>query len=369
MLSMPNNVLIGMAATSNINGAVIGADFNSVGVTFMSQAAAPTFSPAPGNYQSAQNVTVSSATAGASIYYTTDGSTPSTSSTLYSGAIAVSSTTTIKAIAHLQGMADSAPSSAAYIIGAPAATPTFSPAAGTYAVAQSVTIATTTSGASIRYTTNGSTPSETAGTLYSGPVTVSSSMTLKAIAYETGFADSAVASASYTIAAPASNTAVFVKNDATTQGSWMGVYGANGYNVIDSAVSYPGYVAVTPANQVNYVWAASTTDPRALQQVGSSNGIAAAWYNNNSFTVDLIFTDGATHQLAVYCLDWDGNGARAETLSITDGATGAVLDTRNVSSFQNGQYLVWTLSGHVVLNVTHTAGDNAVISGLFFDPP
>ena len=54
------------------------------------------------------------------------------------------------------------------------AAPTFSPAAGTYTSAQTVTISTTTSGASIRYTTDGSTPSETAGTLYSGPITVSS---------------------------------------------------------------------------------------------------------------------------------------------------------------------------------------------------
>ena len=50
-----------------------------------------------------------------------------------------------------------------------AAAPTFSPAAGTYTSAQTVTISTTTSGASIRYTTDGSTPSETAGTLYSAP--------------------------------------------------------------------------------------------------------------------------------------------------------------------------------------------------------
>ena len=77
------------------------------------------------------------------------------------------------------------------------ATPTFSPGGGSYTSAQSVTISTTTSGASIRYTTDGSTPSETAGTLYSGPVTIGSTTTLKAIAYESGMADSAVASATY----------------------------------------------------------------------------------------------------------------------------------------------------------------------------
>jgi hypothetical protein len=86
------------------------------------------------------------------------------------------------------------------------ATPTFSPVAGTYTSVQTVAITSATSGASIRYTTNGSTPSETAGTPYSGPVTVSSTETINAIAYETGMSDSVVAAASYTINLPAVST-------------------------------------------------------------------------------------------------------------------------------------------------------------------
>jgi hypothetical protein len=83
--------------------------------------------------------------------------------------------------------------------GGTVATPTFSPAGGNYTSTQSVTIKTSTSGASIRYTTNGSTPSETSGTLYSGPVSISATATLQAIAYESGMTDSGVASAAYTI--------------------------------------------------------------------------------------------------------------------------------------------------------------------------
>jgi len=80
------------------------------------------------------------------------------------------------------------------------AAPSFSPAAGLYTSAQSVTISTITSGASIRYTTDGSTPTSTTGTLYSGPVTISAgTTTLKAIAYKSGFTDSAITSGTYTI--------------------------------------------------------------------------------------------------------------------------------------------------------------------------
>src|SRR5258705_8422940 len=60
--------------------------------------ATPTFSPAGGTYSQSQTVTISDATSGATIYYTTDGSTPTTSSTVYSAPISVTQTTTIRAM-------------------------------------------------------------------------------------------------------------------------------------------------------------------------------------------------------------------------------------------------------------------------------
>ncbi len=78
--------------------------------------AAPTFSPAEGFYTSAQNVTISTTTEGATIYYTTNGDAPTTSSNVYSGAINVSSTTTIKAMAVKANYDNSAVASATYTI-------------------------------------------------------------------------------------------------------------------------------------------------------------------------------------------------------------------------------------------------------------
>jgi hypothetical protein len=76
-------------------------------------------------------------------------------------------------------------------------------------------------------------------------------------------------------------------------------------------------------------------------------------------------TDGNAHQFALYALDWD-NGARAESVQVVDANSGVVLDTRSVSLFSNGVYLIWNLSGHVKINVTFTGGSNATISGAFF---
>jgi alpha-galactosidase len=79
-----------------------------------------------------------------------------------------------------------------------AATPTFNPAGGSFTTPQSVAISTTTGGASIHYTTDGSTPTSTHGTVYTGPITVSTTTTVNAIAQASGFTDSGVGIATYT---------------------------------------------------------------------------------------------------------------------------------------------------------------------------
>ncbi|MDD3051141.1 MAG: FISUMP domain-containing protein, partial [Candidatus Cloacimonetes bacterium] len=78
------------------------------------------------------------------------------------------------------------------------ATPTFNPVAGTYTTGQSVTISCATSGATIRYTTNGSDPTPSSP-VYSSPVNISSTTTLKAKAFKTDWNPSSIATAQYTI--------------------------------------------------------------------------------------------------------------------------------------------------------------------------
>jgi hypothetical protein len=174
-------------------------------------AATPTFSPAAGTYTVAQSVTLSSATTGAAIHYTTDGSAPTASSAAYSAPVPVAASATIKAIAVATGYTDSAIGSAAYVIDLPlpgvAATPTFSPAAGTFTAAQSVVLASTTAGAVIHYTTDGSTPTAASAT-YSAAIAVAASATVKAIAVATGYTDSAIGSAAYVINVPVPGVAV-----------------------------------------------------------------------------------------------------------------------------------------------------------------
>jgi len=164
---------------------------------------APVFSPLPKDYFSAQSVTLSTAMPGAVIRYTTDGSTPTeTVGTVYTGPILVASSVTIQAVAYLPGWMTSPVSSGTYTIRGTVAAPVFSPFPKDYFSAQGVNLSTATPGAEIRYTTDGSTPTETVGTVYTGPILVASSVTIQAVAYLPGWTTSPVSSGSYIIWCP-----------------------------------------------------------------------------------------------------------------------------------------------------------------------
>jgi hypothetical protein len=164
-----------------------------------SPTAAPILAPGSGTYTSPQLITIT-ATAGASIFYTLDGSTPTTASARYANAIAVSMTDTLKAIAAASGRTQSAVSTAIYTIITPTATPTLAPGSGTYTGPQLITIGAT-SGASIFYTLDGSTPT-TASARYSSPISIGMTETLKVVAVAPGHSQSAVSTALYTILTP-----------------------------------------------------------------------------------------------------------------------------------------------------------------------
>ncbi|HEY3704491.1 MAG TPA: chitobiase/beta-hexosaminidase C-terminal domain-containing protein [Terracidiphilus sp.] len=192
---------VSVAKTETVKAIATATNYNPSAVAsaaYTLTAVTPTFSPAAGTYTTVQTVTISDATAGAIIYYTVDGSTPTTASTKYTAPISVTKTETIKAIATATGLTNSAVASAAYTLNLTAATPTFSPAGGTYTTTQAVTISDATSGAVIYYTVDGSTPT-TASAKYTAPLNVTKTETIKAIATATGYSNSAVATATYTI--------------------------------------------------------------------------------------------------------------------------------------------------------------------------
>jgi hypothetical protein len=200
----------------------------------------PQFTPPADTYTTDQTIAITTSTTAATIYYTTDGSDPTTSSTrsVYGSGTTIlitgpNMTETVKAYATKAQMNDSTVASATYTIAyIPVATPQFNPGPGTYAGPQNVTISCSTTDATIRYTTDNTDPSETHGTQYTSGVSVPASMTLKAIAYKAGMADSAIASATYMIT-PLTPNNLSVSNETynTLDVQWDSCNGATSYQV------------------------------------------------------------------------------------------------------------------------------------------
>ena len=177
--------------------------------------ARPTFSPGAGTYSGTQTVTIGfPANSTGCVGINTTPTAPTTGTcgsggVVYTGPLTIKASETVNAIATEAGCTNSGTATAAYIITMPTvATPTFSPAAGTYTTSQSVAISDATPGATIHYTINGSVPT-TSSAVYSGPITVSTSETLKAMAFENGYTSSPTGVATYTINLPQAATPTF----------------------------------------------------------------------------------------------------------------------------------------------------------------
>lgn len=158
----------------------------------------PVFIPAPGTFGEPQQVTMTCSTANSTIYYTLDGTTPTTASTRYTAPVTISATSTLRAFATASGLDASQVETGEYRIVNQVSKPVISPAGGLFNGPQQVTITTSTSGASLRYTLDGTTPSASSA-LYAGPLTISTSTTLKVIGFKSGSDSSEVAEATFGI--------------------------------------------------------------------------------------------------------------------------------------------------------------------------
>jgi C1A family cysteine protease len=217
-------------------------------------ATAPKFTPAPGTYTTPQSVSMSAGT-GATIYYTMDGSTPTTMSAVYKSAITVSGATKFRAMAKTSGHSSSAITTGGYTINLPAAAaPTFTPGGGLFGLALTVALKAPTANTAAYYTVNGSTPS-TSSTKYTAPIPITQTATIKAIAAGAAYANSPVTSATYTLVGSPVVLTGFATQIATPRAT------------LNALVNDMG-----AAGQVYFVWG---TSPNALNSKTAQVSIAA----------------------------------------------------------------------------------------------
>ncbi|MFS0572875.1 chitobiase/beta-hexosaminidase C-terminal domain-containing protein, partial [Brevibacillus sp. 179-C1.2 HS] len=250
------------------------------------QVAKPVADPSGRAVLSGTKVTLSTPTEGATIYYTTDGSTPSRSSVEYTGPIEVTSEITIKAIAVKEGMLDSEVMEEHYTILLPdqVAKPVADPSGGVVPSGTKVTLSSSTEGATVYYTTDGTAPTGSS-IKYTAPIEVTSEMVIKAIAVKAGMLDSEVMEEQYTIAtipAPANLTASAADRSVTLK--WDAVTGTG-------SVTYAVYQAEgtsAPVNPANWKLIQSNVTANSYIVTGLTNGTTYA------FAVKAISVEGAS---------------------------------------------------------------------------
>jgi len=227
---------------------------------------APTFSPAPGVYGSAQTISLGDRYyAGIVFYYTTDGTAPTGSSKVFPAAgINVTGTETLKAIAIAPGFSQSPVTTATYTIEPPTPAPVFSLKSGLYTSVQTMQVTdAVTSGISVYYTADGSTPT-TASTRYtSAGIKVGSTETVKAIAQAVGGWTSAVTSANYTIHLPLDAPVLSLKPGSYTGAQMVTVtdkspdallfYTTNGNAPTASSTRYSGPIAISETTTLKVI--------------------------------------------------------------------------------------------------------------------
>jgi hypothetical protein len=152
-------------------------------------------------------------------------------------------------------------------------------------------------------------------------------------------------------------------------GGWYFGYGQAGYMIANGPSQAPAYAVASVSGDLTYTWAAQTTDGRALKLSPSSTvGIASAYtqYPGSAFTININVTDGKSHEVAFYLLDWDSM-VRSETITVRDASTNALLSSETFSGFNAGQYAAWTITGNLTFTVTPNNETTPVVSGIFFN--
>jgi hypothetical protein len=332
----------------------------------------PSISPGTNTYNNDQTITITDATSGSTICYTTNGSSPGAAtpgtcdggSTTYSGTFSVTATgTVVKALGTKAANTNSSIVSATYTL--TVATPADSPGAGTYGSTQSVTLSDSTTSAFLCYTTDGSTPTGTGasctnGTHYTGAFNITVTTTLKVIGFKSNYNDSSMLTSVYTIggggglSTTASNTSAC--NNSGTGNVVCTVVGSMSVGDLfcigaETAGSTPTFTVTDNAGGNTWV------------QVGSNNALSSQTTGLfctkvvNAFTT---WTLGGTVVGANFSWTAGGNVTKGSAFnSATAGATGTnagntVGTTLTLNSFTAGASDVVTICSAWALGDTLT---------------
>ncbi len=165
-------------------------------------------------------------------------------------------------------------------------------------------------------------------------------------------------------------TAVSIPFSQSPQGSWVGLYGVDGYALLGwnggDLVSIPNASLSVDQGQ-RFIWQNPSSDVRGLQSPDASMREATCAYDANQVKIHVTFTAAYTGTIHVYAMDFDSLGRR-ETITINDGSgpqTATLSSDFSQGAWANASISVAT-GGTVSVTVNRTAGMNGVVSGIVF---
>ena len=159
----------------------------------------------------------------------------------------------------------------------------------------------------------------------------------------------------------------FVGYDSFTKGNWRGMYGSE---VNGSGLQSPWVKLTTSGTPPSsWHWDPLDSDERALIGPNGIDRGLGQYYSPTSFEYRFEATDGRTHRLALYFVDYNGM-SRSQTIEVFNTDTGELIDRRTLSNFNGGKYLIWQLRGKVTIRITNNGGTSpdAVLNAYFIDP-
>jgi hypothetical protein len=284
--------------------------------------ATPAITPGSESFSGTVSVSITDATSGSAIYYTTDGSTPvpgQGTTKQFSTAFTLSSTATVNAIATAPSDTNSATATATYtfVPTQPAPTPIISPKGGKISTTQPISITDANTGAAIFFTTDGSTPSPGTGTTqqYGTPFTLPASATVKAIATASGLATSAISAQSFTVQrvvvpvlAPTGGAILTTQTVSITDGTG----GAAIFFTTDGTTPSPG----TGSTQ-QYLAPFTLSAPATVKAIATESGFQASALGSATYTFQKVSPPVVTPK--------NGTIATTQTINLTDTTTGAAI--------------------------------------------
>ena len=302
--------------------------------------APPEFSSSGGDYSEPVGVAITTSTSSATIHYTTDGTDPTESSPAVSGVVTIGQSGTLRAKAWRTGYDASTITSATYTLHVVA--PSVSPAGGSYGGPVTITMSTSTTDATIRYTTDGSAPGESSPA-YTGAFTLGLSGTVKARAFVTGWTASGVTDRSYEL--PVDSTPPTITATVSPEPN------ANGWN------NTPVIVSFTCADASGI---ASCSTPVSLAQDGSEwlvSGTAVDTAQNETTISVTVNIDKAPGTVTV-----TSPGSGTSTDESTIGLTGTVSDALSgVANARCNGVPATVVGGTVDCTVTLGPGMNSIV--------